>query len=48
MIVWRWTGYNGIIYLAGLQSIPGVLYEAARIDGASTAQTFFQNNDSSA
>ncbi len=42
MIVWRWTGYNAIIYLAGLQSIPTVLYEAARIDGASTVQTFFR------
>jgi len=40
MVVWRWTGYNAIIYLAGLQSIPNVLYEAARIDGASTWQTF--------
>ena len=42
MVVWRWTGYNAIIYLAGLQSIPSDLYEAARIDGASTAQTFFR------
>ncbi|WP_239635537.1 sugar ABC transporter permease [Paenibacillus sp. H1-7] len=41
MVVWRWTGYNAIIYLAGLQSIPSVLYEAARIDGASPMQTFF-------
>lgn len=42
MVVWRWAGYNSIIYLAGLQSIPSVLYEAARIDGASTLQTFFR------
>lgn len=42
MVVWRWTGYNAIIYLAGLQSIPSVLYEAARIDGASPMQTFFR------
>ncbi len=42
MVVWRWTGYNAIIYLAGLQSIPGVLYEAARVDGASTPQIFFR------
>lgn len=42
MVVWRWTGYNAIIYLAGLQSIPSVLYEAARIDGASSIQTFFR------
>ncbi|MCZ8514270.1 sugar ABC transporter permease [Paenibacillus filicis] len=40
MVIWRWTGYNAIIYLAGLQSIPTVLYEAARIDGANTWQTF--------
>jgi len=41
MVVWRWTGYNAIIYLAGLQSIPNTLYEAARIDGASLFQQFF-------
>ncbi|WP_166239702.1 carbohydrate ABC transporter permease [Paenibacillus turpanensis] len=34
MVMWRWTGYNAIIYLSGLQSIPTDLYEAARIDGA--------------
>ncbi len=38
MVFWRWIGYNTIIYLAGLQSIPGDLYEAARIDGASKFQ----------
>ncbi|MCR2806417.1 carbohydrate ABC transporter permease [Paenibacillus soyae] len=38
MIMWRWTGYNVIIYLSGLQSIPTDLYEAARIDGASRFQ----------
>ncbi|MFC4101364.1 carbohydrate ABC transporter permease [Paenibacillus xanthanilyticus] len=38
MIIWRWTGYNAIIYLSGLQSIPTDLYEAARIDGASRSQ----------
>jgi cellobiose transport system permease protein len=42
MVIWRWTGYNAIIYLAGLQSIPSVLYEAGRIDGASTMQMFFR------
>lgn len=35
MVFWRWVGYNTIIYLAGLQSIPKDLYEAATIDGAS-------------
>ncbi len=33
-ITWRWTGYNMVIILAGLQAIPAELYEAARIDGA--------------
>lgn len=41
MIMWRWTGYNTIIYLAGLQSIPTDLYEAARIDGANRRQLLF-------
>lgn len=35
MIVWRWTGYNAIIFLAGLQAIPSELLEAAKVDGAS-------------
>lgn len=38
MVFWRWIGYNTIIYLAGLQSIPKDLYEAARIDGAGVVQ----------
>jgi len=38
MIMWRWTGYNMVIYLSGLQSIPTDLYEAARIDGAGRLQ----------
>lgn len=42
MVMWRWTGYNTIIYLAGLQAIPTELYEAARVDGASQRQTFFR------
>ncbi len=36
--VWKNFGYNMVIFLAGLQTIPEDLYEAARIDGASTAQ----------
>ncbi|TDG00409.1 carbohydrate ABC transporter permease [Paenibacillus piri] len=40
MVIWRWTGYNAIIYLAGLQSIPADLYEAATIDGANRPQQF--------
>jgi multiple sugar transport system permease protein len=39
--VWKNFGYNMIIFLAGLQSIPEDLYEAARIDGASPAQQFW-------
>lgn len=39
-ITWRWTGYNMVIILAGLQSISADLYEAARIDGAGRWQTF--------
>lgn len=35
MVFWRWVGYNTIIYLAGIQSIPNDLYEAATVDGAS-------------
>ena len=40
MVFWRWVGYNTIIYLAGIQSIPNDLYEAATIDGASKFQQF--------
>ena len=39
-LVWRWTGYNMVFYLAGLQNIEYSIYEAARIDGASTFQIF--------
>ena len=38
MVFWRWVGYNTIIYLAGIQSIPSHLYEAATIDGANKFQ----------
>ncbi len=34
MVMWRWTGYNALIYLAAMQSIPEELYEAAAVDGA--------------
>ena len=39
---WQWVGYWMLIYLAGLQSIPGDLYEAAKVDGAG-AWTRFKN-----
>ena len=40
-ITWRWTGYNMVFYLAGLQNIDDSLYEAARMDGAGPIKTFF-------
>lgn len=40
--IWKGLGYNTIIYLAGLQNIPNVYYEAARIDGASKFKQFFK------
>ena len=39
-VTWRWTGYNMIILLAGLQTIPKQLYEAAEIDGANRWEKF--------
>ena len=33
--IWKWYGFHLVIFLAGLQTIPAELYEAARIDGAS-------------
>lgn len=41
VMTWRWTGYNMVIILAGLQNIPHNLYEAASIDGASKIKQFF-------
>jgi multiple sugar transport system permease protein len=38
--VWWTLGFNAVIYLAGLQDIPGDLYEAARVDGANAWQQF--------
>ncbi|MCW2758913.1 MAG: Transport system inner rane protein, partial [Nocardioidaceae bacterium] len=40
IVVWRWTGYNALIYLAGMQSIDTSLYEAAAVDGASRWRQF--------
>ena len=39
-LIWRWTGYNMVFYLAGLQNIEYSVYEAAKIDGATAMQTF--------
>ncbi len=41
-LIWRWTGYNMVFYLAGLQNIDYSVYEASRIDGASPMQQFFR------
>lgn len=40
MVNWRWVGYNALIYLAAMQSIPKELYEAAVVDGASRIRQF--------
>lgn len=40
-LIWRWTGYNMVFFLAGLQNIEYSVYEAAKIDGASGWRTFW-------
>jgi multiple sugar transport system permease protein len=40
--VWRHTGYVMVLYLAGLKAVDPALKEAAAIDGANAAQTFFR------
>lgn len=42
VITWRWTGYNAIILLSGLQSISQDIYESAYVDGAGKIRTLFQ------
>ncbi|MDB1089060.1 sugar ABC transporter permease [Streptomyces sp. ACA25] len=42
IVIWRWTGYNALLYLAAMQAIPKDRYEAAAIDGASRWQQFRQ------
>jgi cellobiose transport system permease protein len=41
MVDWRWTGYNALIFLAAMQSIPRDLYESAAIDGARPSRQFW-------
>ncbi len=41
-LVWRWTGYNMVFYLSGLQNIEYSVYEAAKIDGATGWKTFWK------
>jgi cellobiose transport system permease protein len=42
MVDWRWIGYNSLIYLAAMQSIPRDIYESAAIDGASQSKQFWR------
>jgi lactose/L-arabinose transport system permease protein len=39
-LIWRWTGYNMVFYLAGLQNLDYSVYEAAHIDGCTFFQTY--------
>ncbi len=41
-LLWRWTGYNMMFFLAGMQNIPEETYEAADVDGANPFQKFFR------
>lgn len=41
MDVWEWAPYMGLVFLAGLQSISGEYYEAAKVDGATSSQVFW-------
>ena len=40
-LIWRWTGYNMVFYLPGLQNIEYSVYEAAKIDGANGWKSFW-------
>lgn len=42
MSAWQTTGFNSVLFLAGLQNVPGELYEAATVDGAGTLARFFR------
>lgn len=39
-IIWMWVGFHMVLFISGLQKIPEELYEAARIDGANSLQSF--------
>ena len=41
MVNWRWTGYNALILLAAMQSVPRELHESAALDGAGPVRRFF-------
>ncbi len=40
-LTWRWTGYNMVFFLVGMQNIDTEIYEAAEVDGAGKARQFF-------
>ncbi len=40
--IWQYVGYTALLLFAGLQAIPGSVYEAAQIDGASEGQMFWK------
>jgi cellobiose transport system permease protein len=42
MVNWRWTGYNALIYLAAMQTIPRDIYESASLDGAKPMTQFWR------
>ena len=42
LMCWQQVGYMMIIYIAGLQNVPGEMLEAARIDGATRMETLFK------
>lgn len=42
VLCWRWTGYNMIFFLSGLQNINPSIYEAAKVDGTGPVRTFFK------
>ncbi len=41
-MTWRWTGYNMVFFLVGMQSLDPQIFEAAEVDGASKARQFFR------
>jgi raffinose/stachyose/melibiose transport system permease protein len=41
VVVWQYAGYSMVIFLAGLQSIPAEIYEAAAVDGAGAIRRFW-------
>ena len=40
MVNWRWTGYNALIFLAAMQTVPRDVYESAELDGAGRVRQF--------